>query len=75
MVVVMVVVILHAGKYPDVRPQGVEEGLPPAAFWPLRRNVGVYGRESVLPFINIIVTKPHRTIVAQPLAIASGNEV
>ena len=60
----MVVVILHAGKFPDVRSDGAEKGLPLAAFRQLRRNVGTNGRESVHPFVDMTVTEPHRTIVA-----------
>ena len=59
MVVVVVVVFLHAGEFPDARPDGAVEGLPPAAFRPLRRNVCVHGRESVHAFIDVVVPEHH----------------
>ena len=57
--VVVVVVILHTGESPDVRLYVAEEGLSPAAFRLLRLYIGVNGRESVHPFVNVIISKHH----------------
>ena len=57
--VVVVVVILHAGENLDARLDGAIESLPPAYFWPLWRDVGVHGRESVHQFINIVIPEHH----------------
>ena len=55
--VLVVVIDLHTGESPDVGPYASEEGLPPAVLRLLRRYVGVHGRESVHPFVDVIVTK------------------
>ena len=57
--VVVVVIILHTGEFPDVRPDAAEESLSPAAFRQLWRNVCINGRESVHPLVDIIVSEHH----------------
>ena len=65
--VLVVIMILHTGESPDVGPYISEEGLPPAYFGPLRRYVGVDGRESVHPLVNTVVTEHELTSSIVPV--------